>query len=308
VPVTGISTATALALGSDHTCALLVSGEVECWGAGSYGQLGHGLYQSSYIPISVIGISTAVAISAAADQTCAVLRSGSVQCWGQNFYGELGNGTKANSNTPVTVTGISSATAVANADLSTCALLASGAVKCWGYDGDGELGDGTNAHDSTIPVTVTGISTAVAIAGGSDHYCAVLRTGSVKCWGQNAYGELGDGTNIPLSDTPVRVRAINSPTRLAAGDQHTCALFSGGLMRCWGWNSSGQLGNREKTNSPNPSPVTVVGTPGVVWESSNLTIATITDRGIATARAAGNTAISATTAGFINDNAVLTVK
>ena len=77
-------------------------------------------------------------------------------------------------------------------------------------------------------------------------------------------------------------------------------------MRCWGWNDFGQLGNRRKTDSS--LPVTVVGTPGVVWESSYLARATITDRGVATGRAVGNTTITATTAGFIDDNAVLTVK
>ena len=79
-------------------------------------------------------------------------------------------------------------------------------------------------------------------------------------------------------------------------------------MRCWGYNKYGQLGNRRKTANPNTLPVTVVGTPGVVWTSSDSSKATITDRGVATGRAVGNTTITATTAGFINDNAVLTVK
>ena len=152
---------------------------------------------------------------------------------------------------------------------------------------------------------MTGISTATAISVGLGHACAVLRSGPVLCWGLNRYGELGDGTR-QNSNIPVRVREIYAPTRLAAGDFHTCALFSGGVMRCWGQNDYGQLGNRRKTNSR--LPVTVVGTPGVVWQSSNASKATITDRGVATGRAVGNTTITATTAGFINDNAVLTVK
>jgi hypothetical protein len=80
------------------------------------------------------------------------------------------------------------------------------------------------------------------------------------------------------------------------------------MVRCWGLNDHGQLGNRQKTSNPNPFAVTVTGTPGVVWTSSNTSKATITDRGVATGRAIGNTTITATTAGFINDNAVLTVK
>jgi len=121
-------------------------------------------------------------------------------------------------------------------------------------------------------------------------------------------GELGNGTNVN-SNIPVSVHTIYGPTRLVAGGAYTCALFSGGVMRCWGYNGYGQLGNRHKTGeNANPLPVTVVGTPGVMWTSSDSLRATITDRGVAAGRAAGNTTITASTAGFINDNAVLTVK
>ena len=154
-------------------------------------------------------------------------------------------------------------------------------------------------------MSVTGIRSAIAITAGEFHACAVLRSGSVKCWGYNGYGQLGNGTTTS-SNIPVRVQAVNAPTRMAAGGEHTCALFSGGVMRCWGYNGQGQLGNRRTTNSS--LPVTVVGTPGVVWKSSDSSKATITDRGVATGLAVGNTTITATTPGFINDNAVLTVK
>src|SRR4029079_3416550 len=110
------------------------------------------------------------------------------------------------------------------------------------------------------------------------------------------------------SNIPVFVNGINSPTRLAAGAEHTCALFSGGLMKCWGYNYSGQLGLGWWDLKTHPLAVIVAGTPGVLWTSSDSSKATITDRGIATGRAVGTTTITATTSGFINDNAVLTVK
>jgi len=94
-----------------------------------------------------------------------------------------------------------------------------------------------------------------------------------------------------------------------AGWWHTCALLSDGAMRCWGYDNYGQLGNRRTTGeTPHPWPINVIGTPGVAWESSDPSKATITMRGLAAGLALGNTTISATTAGFINDNAVLTVK
>jgi alpha-tubulin suppressor-like RCC1 family protein len=288
---------------------VLASGAAKCWGDNFIGQLGDGSYTESHIPVSVEGISTATAVAVAENASCALLASGAVKCWGYNGYGQLGNGLDTSgSSVPVSVIGISTATALSLGAAHACALLASGAVKCWGLDNYGQLGDGTSGyeHYSATPVTVTGISTAIAITTGGYHTCAVLRGGSMKCWGWNEWGQLGDGGTEKWSSIPVLVRGINSPTRLAAGDVHTCALFSGGMMRCWGNNPYGQLGNR-KISMANPLPVTVVGTPGVVWKSSNTTKATIGPYGVATGRAVGNTTITATTAGFINDNAVLTV-
>jgi alpha-tubulin suppressor-like RCC1 family protein len=306
VTVRGMTSATAIAAGGETTCALLASGAVQCWGAGDSGQLGNGFNGWSPIPVSVTGIGTAIAVTAGESHSCASLASGAVQCWGSNGFGELGDGTTTDSNTPVTVRGIGSATAVAAGIGSTCALLASGAVQCWGWNGSGQLGDGSNVYDSTIPVTVAGISTAVAIAAGGYHHCAVLSNGSTRCWGFNSSGCLGNGTTID-SNTPVRVHEFNSPTRLMAGGyEHTCALLFDGTMRCWGMGSDGQLGTRRRADST--LPVNVVGTPGVVWESSDPSKATIGARGWAKGRAVGNTTITATIAGFINDNAVLTVK
>ena len=312
IPVRGVHSATALSLAWSHSCALLESGAIQCWGDNYDGELGNGTNAASRIPVTVSGIETGTALSIGGSHSCAVLAGGTVQCWGFNLYGQLGNGTTASSNTPVTVSGITSATAVASGAFFSCALLASGAVQCWGHGGNAELGDGSNwpYADSSIPVNVAGITTAVSITAGGYHACATLADGSGQCWGYNNYGQLGNGTTTAsASNMPVPISAISAPARLAAGFWHTCALLADGTMRCWGLDNAGQLGNRRTTNYlPNRWPVNVIGTPGVMWTSSNSSTATISGRGLATARAVGSTTITATTAGFVSDSAVLTVR
>jgi alpha-tubulin suppressor-like RCC1 family protein len=308
VAVSGISTATAVGTGYAYSCALLASGAVRCWGWNYEGALGNGTNTSSSVPVAVTGISTATALAVGESHACALLASGAVKCWGNNAYGGLGNGTTTGSNTPVTVSGLvaGSVRAIVAGDLESCALLTDGTVRCWGINQQGTLGDGTNT-DSSVPVRVSGIGTAVAITAGEIHNCAVLSGGPVKCWGYNFYGELGNGTKTD-SNTPVRVNGVTltGPAKLEAGLFHTCALSASGKLQCWGWNIAGQLGNLRRATST--LPVSVAGTPGVVWTSSDSAKATITDRGVATGRAVGNSTITAGTAGLINDNTVLTVK
>jgi len=262
------SSASAISVGSYSACALLSGGSVTCWGANDWGELGSGTSSSSSTPVTVSGLSHATAVSAGALSACALLTGGSVDCWGDNENGELGNGTTGLSSTPVTVTGLSDATAMSAGDEFACALLSGGSVDCWGDNENGELGNGTSgvATDSSTPVIVTGISDATAISAGYDFACALLSSGSVACWGDNEFGELGNGTTTgpgtclsgaPCATTPVAVSGITNATAISAGYDFACALLSGGSVACWGDNGAGELGNG--TTSSSSTPVTVTG-------------------------------------------------
>jgi len=194
--------------------------------------------------------------------SCYMFNTGAVKCWGQNSYGQLGVGTTDDSLSPVTVKNANGADvtdvlAITTGKYHTCALLNSGAVWCWGYNSYGQLGDGTT-HDRSSPVAVSGLSSGVvAISAGHEHTCALLNSGAVKCWGYNSDGQLGDRTTDDRS-SPVAVYGLASGVlSVTAGRYHTCAVLTSGAVKCWGYNSDGQLG--DGTTDNRSSPVAVSG-------------------------------------------------
>lgn len=138
--VAGLKGVTAVALGGDHSCALLQDGSATCWGDNEKGQLGDGSPAKKHAPAKVKGLVGVVELALGHDHTCARLGDGSVQCWGGNAAGQLGDGTTTDRKIPAAVPGIAGAAAIVAAGDRTCARLQSGSVLCWGDDADGAIG------------------------------------------------------------------------------------------------------------------------------------------------------------------------
>jgi len=261
VDVTDLTDATAVSAGlGNHTCAMLRSGKVKCWGNNGVEQLGNGSKTNSSVPVDVTNLVDVTAISTGYGYTCVLLRSGTVQCWSWNRCGALGNdaiptyGPGDISPTPVTVQGVTDATAISGTNGHTCALLSDGRVMCWGDNGFGQVGiSRTTSRDcDSPPVIVPGLTGVTAISAGSKHTCALLRGGTVQCWGDNSYGQMGNGTKTGWDSPLMAVTGLTGVTAISAGGGHTCALLSGGAIQCWGNNYYGQLGDGSKIESSVP--------------------------------------------------------
>jgi alpha-tubulin suppressor-like RCC1 family protein len=236
--------AKAAAGGGIHTAVVLNDGTVRTFGLNSDGQLGVNDAASRSTPVQVFGISSsATAVACGYKHTAVLLADGTVRTFGRNNTGQLGDNTTVSKSTPVQVFGISSsATAVTCGKYHTAVLLSDGTVRTFGDGNSGRLGDNTNV-DKKTPVQVWGISSsATAVAGGGYHTAVLLADGTVRTFGYNAQGQLGDNTTVSKS-TPVQVWDISSSaTAVSCGRDHIAVLLADGTVRTFGSNDFGQLG------------------------------------------------------------------
>lgn len=238
--LSGVSGAVGIAAGCEDrrvvenqatNLVLLSNGHVLAWGNGEAGQLGNGESGKgvkSATPVEVSGITNAVAIAAGGGQNLALLSTGKVVAWGENNQGQLGIGSTKDQPLPVPITGLSNVTAVAAGDEDSLALIEGGTVEGWGSNNSGQIGSEGGAG-STTPINVAGLSNVTAISAGAHkaidttHNLALIEGGTVKAWGGNKDGELGNGETGGFSATPVLVKDLNSVTAIAAGAQSSFA-------------------------------------------------------------------------------------
>ena len=197
--VPGTFDTSSVSAGTEHTCAASAAGEVWCWGEGGRLQLGNTTNSGSQnTPQRTDALGdTAVQVTTGAQFSCARLTGGSVWCWGDNQSGQLGRGSTSpsSSSAPTAVAGTGNVSVLSAGGKHACTVTTAGAVRCWGANASGQVGDASFV-DAYSPKDVTGVSgTAVDVAAGGTHTCAVTQTGAVQCWGDNTFGQLGTGDN-----------------------------------------------------------------------------------------------------------------
>ncbi len=244
--------------GEGFACAIADQG-TSCWGDNTFGQLGNGSTTSTIVPAAVtMGFSS---LSVGARHVCGREASGIVRCWGDGALGQLGDGAGVSRSSPAPGPG-GPFTIVSAGGAHSCALDTDGHAWCWGANTNGQLGNGTSSN-ALSAVAVAGNHVFSTIATGRDHTCALDQSGAAWCWGDNAFGQLGDGTTTDRTQ-PVAVGGGQVYGALAGGgDAFTCATGATGIVRCWGANDAGQLGNASTTPSSTPA---VVSTPMALKE------------------------------------------
>jgi alpha-tubulin suppressor-like RCC1 family protein len=275
-------TVIAVTTGAASTVALCADGQVAAWGSNIYGQLGNNSTTQSKVPIAVdqtgvLSGKTVIAIAAGGYHHLALCADGTIAAWGRGVEGQLGANSPTNSLVPVAVSrAVGSAlsnkmaVAVAAGAYHSLALCSDGTVVAWGYNQTGQLGDNTTTQRN-VPVMVrmdmgtSGLagSKAIAVAAGSAHSLALCSNGTLAAWGNNSYGQLGDGST-GQSSVPVIANAWGSTyyqktiTAVAAGQFHNLALCSDNTLIAWGLNENGQLGDNTTTQRNKPVAVNAI--------------------------------------------------
>ncbi len=249
----GLSGVVDLAVSATHACAVLDDGSVRCWGGNEHAQLGTGATGPAQEEPVTAEVVDATAVAVGDGFSCVTVGSGAVVCWGRN---DLGQGAQADGGPvlpePVEVSGVEGATDLVAGAGHVCAVVDGGATSCWGDNGRGQLGRGAADASSATPGAVVNLRGVTSLASSAWSSCAITASGQVSCWGDDTFGQLGDGRRTDPRRQPVAAQLPAPATSVAPGSFHTCAALTDGTVRCWGANSDGQLGNGTAEESVTP--------------------------------------------------------
>lgn len=254
-----------ISTGDKHTCGIKSDDTLWCWGLNESGQLGSGSTASSSEPLDITPDTSWLQVDTGSNHTCAIRDDSTLWCWGDNTRSQLGDGILSdqtedddNSNNlsqPKQIGIDTDWIAISLGDEFSCGIRAitnsDKRIYCWGENDSGQLSLGPVTNPVSAPQDTTGATNWTAVSTGDTHTCAIKSDQSLHCWGDNTFGQLGQGDDSP-SFSPVEVTSSTPWTNVATGNGHTCGIKSDATLWCWGNNTTGQLGVGNSTHQPTP--------------------------------------------------------
>jgi len=253
--VDGASGVVSVAAGVLHTLALKTDGTVLAWGANNEGQLGIGNQYSRSTPVAVTGLSNVIAIAGGWGASMALKADGTVWTWG--YAHQIGDGENTQRLTPVQVPNLTDVIAIASSKFADLALKGDGTVWIWGDNDFGQIGNGSGGLglNQLTPIQVSTLGGVVGIAGGDYHSLAIVGSDlSIRAWGSNSAGQIGDGSVSTERYTPVGVSGLVDVRSVAGGGERSLAALLDGTIQVWGRSVS-------STGSDSSAPITAPGAP-----------------------------------------------
>lgn len=254
--------ATAVSSGGQVTCATDGGGGATCWGANQFGQLGDGTTKPSPAPVAVAGTGWQT-LSTSGATTCGIKTDGSLWCWGLNNFAQLGIGKTAPQKKPRQVAPGTVWADVSTSWFNTCAITSAQELFCWGQNIRGAAGIGRTSRMVERPAPVGSAGGGwLDVSTGGWHTCAVRGDGTMWCWGQNLFGQVGNA-KVGVQSAPVQVGSAADWRQVSTSWGHSCGVSGAGGLSCWGLNKDGQLGTGTLDDAFGP---VAVGS-GQIWTS-----------------------------------------
>jgi len=242
-----------LASQTQTTCEIDTLNTLYCWGQNFWGQAGSDTYDTPVAPAQVGEEGEWSSVTVGALHGCAIKLNGTLWCWGANYLGQLGNGTYVGTIAPLAIGELENWQFTSVGSSESCVINDEGDLWCWGFNASGQLGDGTEDLQGTPVAIAEEESWSSVSIGGGAFTCAIHTDKSLWCWGDNASGQLGDGS-LDNKNTPYQIDAGNDWAIIQTGDSHACALKTSGDLYCWGKGASGQLGVADMVDITSDSP------------------------------------------------------
>jgi alpha-tubulin suppressor-like RCC1 family protein len=247
---------TAVTAGDSHTCGIRHGGKLYCWGWDELAQVGDGDNPiPAIVPRRIGTFEDWSNIAAGFGHTCGIRHGGKLYCWGSDSDGQIGDGDGDSSpvTTPLRIGSFEDWNTITAGGVYTCGIRHGGKLYCWGSNEHGQAGAGGTTDDVTTPRRVGSFEDWNNITAGFTHTCGIRHGGKLYCWGDDSFGDVGDGPGFG-STSPVRIGTFEDWANVSAGAIHTCGVRANGKLYCWGWDLYGQVGDGDGDSSPVTTP------------------------------------------------------